>query len=166
MLHIEASSDDLPARPQSVERTVGGGGGTPFFDWPVDDTTLTSIEVRHSTSIVSLQAITAAGPLGRSGGTSGTLERLTIEPGEYVTAIFGTSGNLVNSIGFETSNGRTLGPFGNGGGTAFRIEAPGGYHVVGFKGAFGTRIDRVGIVIQERPGLPDSVEPGVRWTRW
>jgi hypothetical protein len=39
--------------------------------------------------------------------------KLTLAPGERLSAIFGTSGNNLNSIGFDTEQGLQYGPWGN-----------------------------------------------------
>lgn len=57
---------------------------------------------------------------------------LTLSPGEIVTSMFGSSGAILDSIGFTTSQGRSTGYWGNSiGGELF--STPG--HVVGFYGA-------------------------------
>lgn len=56
------------------------------------------------------------------GGGGGTEDSFTLEPGETIQVIRGASGDLVDSLSFQTSLGRTYGPYGGRGGNPFEVN--------------------------------------------
>ena len=46
----------------------------------------------------------------------------TLRGDEYIVAIIGKAGHVIESIGFVTNSGREYGNHGGGGGAPFRIE--------------------------------------------
>jgi hypothetical protein len=57
-------------------------------------------------------------------------QQLSLYAGEYVTEVFGTTGDRLNSLGFKTSQGRSVGPWGSSAGTSFAVAG----QVMGFYG--------------------------------
>lgn len=65
------------------------------------------------------------------GSKAGTLAGVvTMAPGEQIVQVFGRSGTLIDAIGFKTSYGRSLGPWGGTGGGDYQVNGV----VVGFFG--------------------------------
>ena len=85
-------------------------------------------------------------PHGRAnGGLRSKTESFELEKGEHVTKISLRHGNIVDSIAFETDKGNTYGPYGGQGGDPVDVTAPeAGAVLVGFKGAAGRYVDRLG----------------------
>lgn len=48
-------------------------------------------------------------------------QQLSLYPGEYVTEVFGSTRDTVSSLGFKTSQGRVIGPWGSSEGTPFAV---------------------------------------------
>ncbi|XP_020102056.1 protein GOS9-like [Ananas comosus] len=132
----------------------GGDGGSPR-DIDGYPTRLSKIVVRSGQAIDSLYfeyvqdgKTFEAGPWGGSGGRP---NEITFEPGEYLTAINGTTSqfsdvtNLLRSLTF-VSNVRKYGPFGPEQGTPFSVPIANG-RVVGFYGRSGTLVDAIGIYL-------------------
>ncbi|KAJ1264623.1 hypothetical protein BS78_08G013800 [Paspalum vaginatum] len=152
----------------------GGSGGQPFYMQGPSAPRLRRIiliTVYHSPGAIHSLACDyslagdggpsrRAGPWGRpnSFGSSGLL-RATVElsAGEHVTAVEGTTGHfstvpgeVVTSLMFRTSRGRTYGPYGGGGNrpgrgtTAFSVPVADGACIAGFWGRSGWLLDAVG----------------------
>ncbi len=58
------------------------------------------------------------------GGNGGELDivNIDVDNDEKIIGIFGTSGSMVDSIGFATNFGNIFGPYGGKGGTAFTVN--------------------------------------------
>jgi Jacalin-like lectin domain len=95
--------------------TYGGSGGNPFSDQPAEGSRICRVHVRHGDYVdgigiawIEPDGTFVEGPL--HGGGGGTENSFTLDPGETIQVIRGASGNLVDSLGFQTSLGRTYGP--------------------------------------------------------
>ncbi|KAL6871034.1 hypothetical protein ACP4OV_014882 [Aristida adscensionis] len=146
----------------------GGHGGQPFYHLHGSSVRrLRSIVVYHSTAIHSLAyqyqagdgATRIAGPWGRSYsfGNKAARARIELDADEHVTAVEGTTGrfgnvpgDVVTSLTFRTSAGRTYGPYGDtaAAAAAFSVPAADGACVVGFWGRAGWLVDAVGVYIK------------------
>ncbi|KAL6871033.1 hypothetical protein ACP4OV_014881 [Aristida adscensionis] len=152
----------------------GGPGGQPF-DHHLHGSNalprLRSIVVYHSYAIHSLAyeyqaagdggATRIAGPWGlsRSFGNRAARARIQLDADEHVTAVEGTTGrfgnvpgDVVTSLTFRTSAGKTYGPYGDdkeAPGTApFYFSAADGGCVGGFWGRAGWLLDAVGVYLK------------------
>jgi len=141
----------------TVNTPVGGGGGAPFriaVDEPGD---LASIRVGAGDTVASLQMVSRTeGATAKAGGTAAT-STATLNQGEYITEVFGRNGTLIDQIGFRTNTGRTLGPYGGGGGQPFSLKAGSGKAIVGLAGKSGSLIDSLSIITAPTRG---AVSPG------
>jgi hypothetical protein len=112
---------------------------------------------------ISTQYVTPDGRISggaRHGGDGGDPRELDLAPGEFVTAISGRFGTLLDRIVIDTNrrkealaigaNFRVLeprSPFP----AAYRYEAPEGAEIIGFFGRSGTFIDALGVICRLRP---------------
>lgn len=64
----------------------------------------------------------------------------SLAPGEQIVQVFGTADSLVTSIGFRTSYGRTLGPWGGTGSSSYQVNgvAAGLFGRITPEGTFGS----------------------------
>ncbi len=133
---------------------AGGGGGDPFKDTVPGrrQAAVSEVRVWSGGVIDSIQIVYEAGggtqEGRRHGGGGGNLNTFQLRPGESITAVFGTYGRTVGQIRFETSEGRTSAPYGRGGGSEFRFEAPPGWEVGGFVGRAGGAVDAIGVLLR------------------
>jgi hypothetical protein len=79
------------------------------------------------------------------GGGGGAANVFRLDPDEYVVAISGRHGDLVDSLRIHT-NRRTSPLYGGSGGNReYRIDVPPGGRVIGFAGRAGDQIDAIGL---------------------
>lgn len=131
-------------------RLHGGSGGGTFVDKPPGSAQVIGLYISYGGLVDSLKIVYDTADLPKHGGMGPNETTIIFEPGEYITAIYGSSGAYLDSLTIETSLGRRFGPFGGPGGSAFEERAPAGYEIVGFLGRAGVYIDAIGIVIRER----------------
>ncbi|BCH65364.1 hypothetical protein RvVAT039_25800 [Agrobacterium vitis] len=130
----------------------GGDGGSPFDD--IDISTYISRKTRVSaiglrtgnrtdqlrTSYIDDTGQFSTKTHGGGGGSDrGTLQILE---GQFITRISGRSGNRLDQVQFQISDGRGIGG-GGGGGSAFDWSPPSGSFVMGFSGRSGNEVDRL-----------------------
>lgn len=102
----------------------GGGGGNPFSDQLPDGASIIEVLIRHGEYVDGIQLVwelaDGSGVFGPyHGGQGGDVDSFVLGPGELIDVINGRSGDLVDSLTFQTSLGHTYGPYGGGGGQPF-----------------------------------------------
>jgi hypothetical protein len=102
----------------------GGRGGADFSDRPPDGARICEVFIRHGDVVdgIRLSWVTADGTRVDGpyhGGQGGMDHNFTLAPGEVIEVIRGASGDLVDSLSFQTSLGHSYGPYGGGGGKPF-----------------------------------------------
>lgn len=105
-------------------RLYGGSGGEPFSDELPDGARIIEVKVRHGEYVDGIQLVwqlaDGSGVFGPyHGGQGGTEDGFILAPGEVIEIIHGASGDLVDSLSFQTSLGHSYGPYGGGGGIPF-----------------------------------------------
>ena len=102
-----------------------------------------SIQVTYAPS----EGIT--GQPGKHGGGGGARKDLLLQPGEYITEVFGRSGDYVDSLTIRTGGSRsqTMTWGGSGGSRSFDYKAPPGTQIVFFWGRSGQYLDAIGVDI-------------------
>jgi hypothetical protein len=122
------------------------------------DGRVVEVRIRSQTAIDQIDVIVedSAGrrrSVGAHGGEGGqTRPTLALDRDEYITAIRGRYGNVVDSLVIVT-NKRTESFGGTGGGAAYDYEAPPGTEIAGFIGRAGNVIDAIGVLIRPRVGI-------------
>ena len=148
----------VAARPLVFLGPVGTStGGTAFVDQPPDNGDVIVVQIRSGQVVDNVQFILSTGALGAHGGGGGDLAQFTLVSGEYIAAINGTAGCVVDQIYFVT-NLRTSVAYGSGtgtddpcgNGTGFSMAAPAGYEIVGLWGSAGALIDHLGVLARVR----------------
>jgi hypothetical protein len=61
---------------------------------------------------------------------------------------FGTLRNVITSLAFVTNLERSYGPFGQGGGTQFKVPVERNGGIVGFFGYAGSHVEALGVYIR------------------
>lgn len=76
----------------------------------------------------------------KHGGSGGKpQESFALTPDEYINAMSGRFGDIMDQLSFKTNAGRVYGPFGGEGGMPFTFDAPG--RARGFHGSTGDFAD-------------------------
>ncbi|GGA97589.1 jacalin-like lectin [Puia dinghuensis] len=83
----------------------------------------------------------------KMGGNGGGEQIMQLQEGEFITHIFGEYSDVVKNFQIDTNLGQNI-AFGTSGSVRFEYNAPDGYEIIGFWGASGALIDRVGIVLR------------------
>lgn len=83
-----------------------------------------------------------------TGGDGGTWSHIYLAEDEYIIAVSGRSGTLIDQLTFYTSKRRILGPYGGNGGAPFDIDLPRGAKVIGFSGYSGEAINQIGLIYE------------------
>ncbi len=132
----------------------GGSSGEPFLDATPDYTRIAEVRVWSGDHVDAIQLVyreRRGFVEGRKyGGRGGRLYVFELRRGEYITAISGYYGRLVNGLRFHTNQDRTSTLFGTGGGAEFHYEAPRGTEIAGFHGRSGGALDAIGVLLRER----------------
>jgi hypothetical protein len=102
----------------------GGSGGASFSDELPDGARIIEVLIRHGEYVDGIQLVwqlaDGSGVFGPyHGGQGGEVDSFILAPGEVIELIHGRSGDLVDSLAFQTSFGNSYGPYGGGGGTPF-----------------------------------------------
>ncbi len=148
---------------------TGGEGGRAFSDaallgrFPGATVSRVTVRADRFLDAITLDYVDAnEGLVGgrRHGGDGGEAHALTLRRGEYITAVSGRFGTLVDSIAIDTNRReRALAagahfrileprtPFGG----EYRYEAPAGYEIAGFLGRSATFVDALGVILRPRP---------------
>lgn len=132
-----------------------GGAGGSYFDLrePIDNR-ISSVIIWADRYINGIQfkftdqylGYTSAWPT--TGSETGVKHTFTLEADEYIEAIYGKYGNLVDSLKIKT-NKRTFEKCGgDGGGNEFIYEAPKSAKISGFTGFAGLHIDSIGVTFE------------------
>jgi hypothetical protein len=133
-------------------------GGQDFqqYVYPTDGRVV-EVRIRSQTTIDQIDVIVedSAGhrrSVGKHGGEGGqTRPTLVLDADEFITAVRGRYGNVVDSIEIVT-NKRTESFGGTGGGAAYAYNAPPGTEIAGFIGRSQNVIDAIGVLIRPRVG--------------
>ena len=128
----------------------GGSGGGAFNDMPMDNcgAEVKRINIRSGRVVDSIQ-FTYRPTTGQDivtpkhGGNGGSMSQidLDVDGGEKIIGVFGRSGNVVDQLGFVTNEGRVYGPYGENGGSSFKIA---NCHIRGDMGKSGNKLDSIG----------------------
>jgi len=131
----------------------GSAAGTAFADTVAAGQWVTGISGRVSWRVHALQGLASPTNLPMHGGTGGSSGTLRFASGETLVRIFGRyDASGLRQIGFATSTGQVLGPYGDklvsaSSTTAFDFTVPAGQRVVGLAGRTdGTIITAVGVL--------------------
>ena len=153
------------SRNDNQTRLYGGSGGAFFSDELPDGARIIEVLIRHGEYVDGIQLCwemadgsTVFGPY--HGGQGGMEDSFILAPGEVIEVIHGASGDLVDSLTFQTSLGHSYGPYGGGGGNPFAENfkaqpnpidhAPGAQvsrALVGIFGRSGDLLDAIGFWI-------------------
>ena len=104
------------------------------------------------------------------GGGGGARKDLLLQPGEYITEVFGRSGDYVDSLTIRTGGSRsqTMTWGGSGGSRSFDYKAPPGTEIVFFWGRSGQYLDAIGVdkaTPASNPPLPSpNAVTNPRWS--
>ena len=134
---------------------AGGGGGTPFSDDVPSNARVLEVRVWAGRLIDAIQIVylTDSGDSiagAKHGGRGGALQVFTLGRDEYITGVSGRTGRLVDRIQIHTNN-RSSPLYGTStGGNHFEFSAPRGNEVIGFFGAAGDLVDRIGAIMRRR----------------
>lgn len=142
---------------------AGGGGGTVVITACKRGEILTALDVREASSGLAAirphcgpvtngeangNVVGAANPRTWAGGPGGTLVALRCPDGEWVTAIEGTAGERVQSLGLLCSAGTRLAPVGRPEGRPFTFACPKRSSALGLKLRAGEVIDAIGLACE------------------
>lgn len=151
--HDEPSAGASGPPPVLASALFGPALGTPFADVPADGLPLAGVAGRVSWRVHALQGLLASGSRPVYGGGGGSSGSLRFGAGETLVRIFGRyDATGLRQIGFGTSAGTVLGPYGDAnasgaGTTGFDFTVPAGARVLGFIGrSDGTYINAVGVL--------------------
>ena len=133
-----------------VDPATGGTGGGAFIDRMDEDETLKAITTcwRSDAFVQSIQLQTNKGTRALHGGPwpGQSCDTTTLADGEFITEIFGRAGSYVDAVGYRTSSGRRIGPFGGPGGEGFSESVANPARFVGLYGRSGAWLDRIGLL--------------------
>jgi hypothetical protein len=126
--YLDPSQTAQPTRTKKelVDGPFGGRKYTRFED--AGGAPITRIVVQAGTRLDGLEIFYGGVSGGLHGWAGGHRIDVTLEPGEQVVAVYGTSGEVLHGIWFETNLGRTIG--GGGGGNGWSTDAPDNLHAV------------------------------------
>lgn len=143
--------DSIPS--YHKEGPTGGFGGSEFAMVPVGhryEARLSEVRIRSGALIDAILLVylhkdghkTTRGWIGGSGGEE---SYFSLDPDEYIIAVFGTRGDLVNSLQIKT-NKKTSDVFGKDDGyRSYSYVAPINTEIAGFFGRSGKYIDALGV---------------------
>lgn len=153
---LKSLQTGTPALNYSVGTTSawGGGGGGPFSDVDINayiqnETHISALKLRTGSRVDQLNTTyrnnRGSWTQTHGGGGGGEGNTLQLQPGQFVTRVWGRSGSRVDQLNFQISDGRTVGG-GGGGGGEFSWSTPGGNFVLGFQGRSGSELDCIQVV--------------------
>jgi len=157
----------------------GGTGGNEVFNHDphyesvigAEDCRISEIIV-HQGNVIDSIAVSYVdsndNPLGtfKIGGNGGYMSVLQLKKESYITALYGAYDNVVGWIQINTGNtGMSFGLTWN---TEFVYHAPAGFLIIGFWGAEGDYIDRLGVIMRKIPEeqLPQKIFPSKMLTQF
>jgi hypothetical protein len=88
--------------------------------------------------------VTAGSHVGREIPYGATNQEINLNFGEFITAVSGKHGEVIDSIHITVSNGQTYSFGGYGGDHHFALNIPYGKQVVGFYGGIGGHMHNIG----------------------
>ncbi|SLN40986.1 jacalin-like lectin [Pseudooctadecabacter jejudonensis] len=153
------AQDAVAVDPFAYGEMHGAEGAAYSFDAAAVDDRIAEIRIAYGEIIDSLQIVTAdAGPLTRRGGPTGNKATFTLQLGEYITKIEGSTGpwrghEPINHIRFTTNFGRTSRTYGSEKTTGkhFLLQAPPGHFICGLRMRSATYTEAIGIVVTPDP---------------
>ncbi|MDC8831910.1 jacalin-like lectin [Alteromonas gilva] len=130
----------------------GGHGGTFFSDVTAVDANpgVASVWLRAAARVDQIGLVDASGNSRGYGGTGGNLQALTLQTGEYISAVEVCLGDRNNSqrvfyTAIETNQQRVI----SGGtvtGNCIDYQAPNGWQISGLHGRAGDELDALGVI--------------------
>lgn len=130
---------------------VGYPGNKSFTDQSVD---IKAVRVWYGRQINAVQLKTKTKDFDSRGRQTGSSALFQLKAGEYITRITGTYGNAcyryITSLQIHT-NLRSSKTYGRSfGGRKFEFEIPSGSTFAGFKGEYGTELNRLGVLYKKQ----------------
>lgn len=129
---------------------TGGDGGAPFIDRMLPDERVTAVTLCYVPNgfVQSVQLRTNLGLRARHGtdGPDMRCNTTQLAADEYIVELSGRADTYLNALGYTTSNGRTIGPFGGPGGVEFNQTVTAGNRFVGWYGRSGSWMDKIGLM--------------------
>ncbi len=128
--------------------------GFEFHDQVATGQVLTGVRINHGNWIDAIQGLASPHDLARHGGHGGGTSSFALSPGEHLVRIYGLQGAnpvapAIARISFQTSTGRTFGPFGTAVGqeptTPFDYQVPARGRIVGFSGRAHAYLNAIGV---------------------
>jgi hypothetical protein len=110
---VEQAMERLAAPGKISEKAGAPSGPQVFADVLDEDEVLSSIQVCAGGLVDSLQITTNKKVFPKQGGPGGACTNVAFNSGEQILRVWGTASDAINSIGFDTTQGRKLGPWGN-----------------------------------------------------
>ena len=145
-------------QPDFLRATTSPAFGSPlgfeFHDQVATGQVLTGVRINHDYWIDSIQGLASPFDLARHGGHGGNNSSFALSAGEHLVRIYGLQGAnpavpAIAQISFETSTGRTFGPYGQGLGqdptTPFDYRVPARGRIVGFSGRAHEYLNAIGV---------------------
>ncbi len=148
-----STSRDRAAQYVYATQPCYGPGGSPFYIWPTEyDSKIYAIAIR-SGNLVDAIAVWYKDSFGQvyfggAGGYGGDVYVQYFEPNEYIHTISGKCGLFLDRLEIHT-NEKSFG-YGGHGGSYFNYHVPEIYQFLGFYGAAGQHIDRIGFYVYTR----------------
>lgn len=143
-------------RPAQGPAIVGGSGGGAFVDeWSREDP-IREVRICAGRSpkgdqvVAGFQLRSNGGWHAMHGRIQGNCQSWRLYPNEALTGIFGQAGQYVDQLGFITSTGRRLGPWGGNGGSPFEMSVSSRDGDGALTGRSGDVLDAVGVAETER----------------
>lgn len=143
---------------------TGGPGGSAFEDEAPPGMEIGALIIRSGgprNVVIAIQVLYRNSSTGQlllgdqHGGGGGDQTIIALNGGEFVAEISGRSGQFLDSLTVETSQGRRFGRFGGlGGSSDYEFPDPlvgGPQEIFGFFGSSGTLVDAIGVRTRPRP---------------
>ncbi len=122
------------------------------------------ITIMHGRRIERIQVETVnrdgSKTIHATGEKAGKTSVIYLRENEYIVAVSGRSGTLIDQLTFFTNRGRKFGPYGGTGGKPFGIKLPKGARMIGFSGRSGQAIDQFGLIYNTEPGIDKNKDKG------
>ncbi len=134
-----------------MSHLAGGLGGSHFVALPKNThEAISSITVRSSKVINSIQLTFSNGKITSQtmpyGGEGKIASTFRLNPGEYITRVYGFSGKIVYSLAIMTSTGRKYAWGGKGGQSRFSFSGSKQDPIIGLWGRSSNYVDAIGVV--------------------
>jgi Jacalin-like lectin domain len=141
----------------------GTGGNLSMYHNPNFESVISSEDCRiseviiHSGNVIDSIAVSYVdsndNPLGtfKLGGNGGNMGVVQIKKNGYIKGIYGAFDDVVGWLQINITDPAIGYAFGLGYHTEFEYFAPAGYLIIGFWGAAGDYIDRLGVILRKIP---------------